>query len=301
MRSAQEVFCIMNNYAHSKTLCLFSSYFSTPSIPFFIRYYLSQLIPHCKKLVFITNNCRELDQESHDWLENNNIDLITVKNEGYDFGMWQKALRQLKNLEYYDSLCLSNDSCICFAPLTSFFNLHYQKKSLATGLVKSHEKNEHLQSYLLLLSEKAKDLTIQHILSMKIESTNYDDVVQFGELGLSSFLRESNIPLIGLYEPTESKYENPSFMYCPKLLEAGMPMIKRKILGYPPGFYLRKAIYNGFDYRREHLIKIIYIIHAKNYENLELLFKNIPPKSFRGEIQLYRRAIRYWIQKKPML
>ena len=93
-----------------KSICLFSSYFNQQVIPYYIKFYLE-----------------ELNSEELSYLHKNKFTLKLVSNEGYDFGMWYKALLEIKS-EEFDRIALVNDSCVLFKSLTATFDWINNKK-----------------------------------------------------------------------------------------------------------------------------------------------------------------------------
>ncbi|MES3040230.1 MAG: rhamnan synthesis F family protein [Pseudomonadota bacterium] len=260
---------------------------------------MDQLLPFSSHLLLITNNDRQLDDESQAWLAERSIELLYIRNEGYDFGMWQKALNHLTDLDQYEQLCLCNDSCICFASLANFFKWIDTTKPQAGGIVKSYEKTEHLQSYLMVLSGRAMSICINHIANMGINSTyDYNRIVSDGELGLSTALKNAGIFLHALYEPTLADNENPSYNYCAALIDQGMPMIKRKILGYPPGFLIKNSIKNNIGTRGNYYVRKIKLIHCRDTDIIEKLFSNPQKIKITQELRFIRRFTKYWIRIK---
>ena len=127
----------MNNLVNTNRIVLFSSYFLSDELPFYIRFYLEKLQPHVKNIIFITNEEKTLNEESLIWLKNNTSHILFVKNEGYDFGMWQKALNTY-NLDDYEEIVLCNDSCICFAGFEKYFDFHDKTNADVTGITLSN-------------------------------------------------------------------------------------------------------------------------------------------------------------------
>ena len=56
-----------------QTICLYSSYSESNKIVYYIKVYLTELLRHVDRIVFITNQ-KELDDESLKWLDSNKID-----------------------------------------------------------------------------------------------------------------------------------------------------------------------------------------------------------------------------------
>ena len=205
-------------------VCLFSSYFKNSSLPPYIKYYLLALRPHFDQIIFITNNDKYISEESHYWLNDNTDHAYFVKNEGLDFGMWQKALLATNSdtKDKWSEICLCNDSCICFAPLGNTLNRMRSKPESAVGLVKSHQILEHIQSYFMILRNDAIPVGFRHIQETNFADLSYDEVVKQGELALSEKLINEGISLGSLYEPTKDTDCNPSFSCFYELLDLGI-------------------------------------------------------------------------------
>lgn len=279
-------------------VCLYSSYFTQTRLPFFVRFYLEQLMPHFGRIVLLTNDDRALDQESVRWLAERHIELMPVKNEGYDFGMWQKALRRLGDLSACSRLCLANDSCICFAPLTDFFAWVGSSHAEAAGLVTSWEASKHLQSYLLVFSGRAIPVAREHILAMNMVDAAYDDIVGAGELGLSQALLAADIPLASRYAPDRTGSRNPSLLHCAALLDAGMPMIKRRMLNYLPRYLIKHAVTSGLGVSRQFYIARIQALHPGQQALMRQLFADLPPRNLGAEFKLWRQFLKHWLRLK---
>lgn len=270
---------------------LFSSFFESSNIPDYIKYYLSSLKVNCTHVVFIKNNNPLLSADSERWLHDRSIEIFYVENDGLDFGMWQKALIKL-GPKLSDTLCLCNDSCILFKPLDSTFLYIKNKNHDAFGLVKSYETSEHLQSYFLVFKGKAKDKAVSYILSQDFSQKTYDYIVSNGEIGLSKHLINESFNLYSIYSSSASSSANPSFIFCDDLINRGMPMIKRKALGYPPGYLLRNFINEGKGLPSRSFSKSI--MAATNYNSKIAHFITQEKKfSLREEIKLYRRILKF--------
>lgn len=275
-------------------LCLFSSYFAGESLPFFVRYYLRTLRLHFDRIVFLTNDNRPLDDESAAWLAAHVDEILPVRNEGFDFGMWQKAIRHLGGLGGCRRVALVNDSCICFAPLDDFFRWADATDAPAMGMVRSNEIAPHLQSYFMLFSGAALPVVEKHVLGVDVVTAAYDDVVLRGELGLSAALRAAGIPLLARYSPEPDFDLNASFEYCDRFIDDGMPLIKRKMLQYPQGHLVKFAMQNGIGVHPTYYIRKIRARFPARVDELDRLLAGqfVPSRS--RALQLARRVIRYW-------
>ena len=274
-------------------VCLFSSYFSSQNVPEYIKFYIEQLRPHFDRLVFITNEEKQLDENAITWLAEHTDHWMSVKNEGYDFGMWSKALATI-DASQIDELCLTNDSCICFKPLTDTIE-HARGGEAAIGLVKSYEITEHLQSYFLIFRDQAIPIVLQHLSETDFSVMNYRNVVEHGELELSRKLLKAHIKLHGLYATEENEKINPSFYEIYPMLKTGIPLVKRKLLNTPASsFAISHNIRKGHPSNPNNLIQ--YLKTQSNHETHGFLDEH--KQSQRKLLPYYRRFVRYYLKWK---
>jgi lipopolysaccharide biosynthesis protein len=209
------------------SICLFSSFFTGSKLPFYVWYYLSNLKPHFSKIVFITNQ-----KEDNQWqkeLENLGIDILEVQNEGYDFGMWGKAI-ELYQIGQYEMVALVNDSCILFRPLDEEMNRIASMKEEYIGLVISDRIESHIQSYFIVARGRAVSLMADYF-RLKGLITEYRQVIHTYEIGMSQYMLANGVKIAGLYNAEHRNYpKNPSFARIGELIEEGIPMIKKKIM-----------------------------------------------------------------------
>lgn len=211
-----------------KSICFFSSYFSANTIPYYIQYYLDELNRHFSKIIFLCNE-HELDKSSLDFLKTSQIELKTVTNEGFDFGMWYKAFQDYP-IDDYKTIALINDSCILFRKIDDVFQKIRNSKAEYIGMIQSDRYHPHIQSFFLVLKGKAINLAKEYFSINGIEK-EYRKVIHTYEIGLSGFMIENGVQIEGLYNKGFEKYEkNPSFARVYELIAEGMPLIKKKIV-----------------------------------------------------------------------
>jgi hypothetical protein len=277
------------------SVCLFSSYFQGTALPYFVRHYLAMLKPHFDRIVFLANDDREIDAESMAWLSGATDAVMLVRNEGYDFGMWQKAVREMGGLSAFSRVALVNDSCICFAPLDDLFRWLDAAGAPAAGMVLSNERFPHLQSYFLVLSDAAIPVVEHHLLSVGVVGAGYADVVRLGELGLSRALQDAGFRLEARYLPPPELLLNATLTCCYKFIDEGMPIIKRRSLRYPLGFVVRHAIKEGVGFHPLHYIRKIRALYPERAEEIDELFAGQFEASLAGSAKLHWRVARYWM------
>lgn len=212
------------------SLCLFSSYFMQCSLPYFIRVYLDDLRVHFPSLVFITNNEKVLDEESRNWLAERQIRLMLVANEGYDFGMWHKAFTEIDTSEISE-LLLVNDSCIRFAPLAPLIAWCRQSGCNYAGLSDSNQHQRHIQSYFLLIRNRAVSDAIKYFRRIGVVTAGFEEVIRQYEIGLSQEMLRCGHRIGAYFSVEQSSFDhNMCYLFPMPLVRAGMPMVKRKLL-----------------------------------------------------------------------
>jgi hypothetical protein len=217
------------------SICLYSSYVAGDDIPFYVRFYLEQLKPHFTRIIYITNE-RELNKEALDFLQTFSIECMPVANEGYDFGMWYKALSKLQKehtaplAEVYEHIGLINDSCILFKDLHTDFERLNAARAGYSGMVISDRYATHIQSFFLIIRGAAIGVMTDYFNRHGLVH-DYRQVIQTYEIGLTQEMIRNNISIFSLYNNSNRTHDkNPSFSLVKELLEEGMPLIKKKIV-----------------------------------------------------------------------
>jgi lipopolysaccharide biosynthesis protein len=211
-----------------KTLCYFSSYFESDEIPYYVRFYLDELCLQCEQVIFITNE-KKLSASSQLFLENKKIELLPVKNEGYDFGMWTKALAVYPP-DAYDRLILANDSCILFRSLGKALKTMEEQKWEYAGLLDSNEISYHIQSYFLVIRQNAFPV-IKAYLEQQDFAHSMQDAIHRFEVGLSAAMIQHQHTIGAVFSRKDAGViRNESYAGIAELIREGFPVIKRKIL-----------------------------------------------------------------------
>lgn len=208
-------------------ICLFSSYFNGNTLPYYVEYYVIELKRHFDKVLFITNSKSDGNwKESLRVLE---VEVMQVDNEGFDFGMWYKAMLKI-DLPSWKEIALVNDSCILFRPIDEDMSKIRNMSDEYVGMVLSDRYKRHLQSYFIVAKGKAVPLMSSYFLEHGIVP-DYREVIQTYEIGLSDFMRQNEVKVTSLYNRGFESYpKNPSFARIEALIEEGIPMIKKKII-----------------------------------------------------------------------
>jgi lipopolysaccharide biosynthesis protein len=254
-----------------RSVCLFSSYSSSQNIADYIQIYLEELQNYFEKIVFITNE-RTLSHDAIEWLKIKGIECLLVKNEGFDFGMWYKAM-QVYDCSVYDKVALVNDSCVLYKPLTGVFSWINANDYDYCGLVSSARYAYHIQSYFILMNRRAFVMVYEFMIKTGIVN-NYGQVIQSYEIGMNQYLLKNGLKLGAMYETiTLNCPNNPSFYLVPQLIKEGIPLIKKKILfkTYRRGEYWGLVLMNfNIDERL-----YIHLIEEANRKHLLVNFESV--------------------------
>lgn len=220
-------------------LCLFSSYYEGNIIPNYVKFWLESLIKFNDEVILITND-RKISDNDISFLNQIGVKLLKVENEGFDFGMWYKALETIS--DDYDQISLINDSTLLFNDLEKVYN--DANKYEYYGMSQSDEINFHIQSYFLIVRGKAiklmkdyfkengivKEATIYEIPKLKYDiygPNNWDirqKIIYLYEIEMSQHMLSNNIKM-------------GSFMGSPIVISDirtsinnGLPIIKKKFI-----------------------------------------------------------------------
>lgn len=276
-------------------VCLFSSYFKSNQIPYYVKFYLKELRRFFDQVVMLTNNDRDIEAADVGWLAAEGIDLMLVPNEGFDFGMWQKA-QPLLDLGRLERLALVNDSCVCLAPLDTLFQWMERQTALVLGVTKSNERSEHIQSYFICLEGDAVKVAIDYLRGADFGLLGYEDVVIFGEIGLSRRLQGSGLELAAVVELKEG---NPVLHQPWLVLDSGVPIIKRKVLVNPSGGTIRGCVEHGFSLSRKVIAGRVSsrfgVSRDVCWQLMESARGGYATRSLRTALRMFRYRSRWWL------
>lgn len=211
-----------------QSICFFSAYFNSPTLPYYIQFYLERLRPYFTEIILLTNDDKKLNIDSVKFLGDNDIKIKYFNNEGWDFGMWQKAIL-VTETDNYDRIALVNDSCVLFKNPESFFLWLENIDSDFCGMVDSNYPLFHLQSYFLVINKNAISEVRNFFVANSLEK-NVLDVINKFEIGLSQHLLKKGYSVNACYSTSTYNGEfSPAFFMPLKLIDKGFPLIKKKI------------------------------------------------------------------------
>ena len=236
---------IMNQ---KKSLCLFILFSEKPLIPYYVRIFAIELSRFFDDVVLLTNN-KTLTSIP---VLPNNVTIKFQENRGYDFGRFYNYYKTITLGNYYRIACV-NDSNVLINNLDNILKWENIVPFDFWGLVDSYEKpwfstsleNYHLQSHFLIFHEKSIDLLDDYFKSVNVDEILYESnqkilrrkVIDKWEIGLSQFMISRGLKIghhIDSEEITKQfkirSDSNISHTLYKELLEAGYPLIKKKLI-----------------------------------------------------------------------
>lgn len=210
------------------SLCLFAAYIEGPDLPYYVRVYLSELRRHATDLVFLSSQ-HELSESARNFLKEQRIELQLEKNEGFDFGLWYKALMK-REVGAYDRLLLVNDSCVLFSSLDKFMTWCEHDEAAINGMTQSDAIAPHLQSYFLVIKKQAIAITLEYFQRHKLLK-KIQEVISTYEVGLSKHWQSNGHKIRAFVSNQIQGSEfSPYFLEVKWHLQQGLPLLKKKIL-----------------------------------------------------------------------
>jgi lipopolysaccharide biosynthesis protein len=234
----------MKKITHIKSICLFQSFW-VGELPQYIKYYLLRLADHENNIIFITNK-KIINHDDENYIKKFCNEIVMVKDEGFDFGMWYKFLIHL-DVENYGRLTLINDSVILFKRLDDIYNSKNLSIFDFVGLTDSYSINYHIQAYFLIFNKKSIKHVKNYFLQTGIKKTYYDVVLDY-EVGLTQYLISNELKPFAIYAGKKGNSMNPIYYHLSDLIINGFPFIKKKLITQKFGFRDYKVFFkNNFN------------------------------------------------------
>ena len=235
-----------------KRLILFAHFDPDQQVRPFVEHHLKALKELGGTLWFISNS--PLPPALEGRLSSLADRVIQRENIGYDFCMWQEALR-MADLSEWDELVLTNSSIAGpFRPLGGLFDRMAGSPCDFWGLTESLWPFPHLQSYFLVFRRAVLDAAaFTRFWDSVLPYRDKRGTIAAYEIGLTIFLRDQGfvgIPAFPLQDLPQSflgdlalgrpprfgtrKGRIPAIYYPDLLIRAGMPYVKLEVFRRNP-------------------------------------------------------------------
>ena len=194
---------------------------------------IDQLIANDYEVVFVSA-CEDAGELVFDSDQQARITILRKPNYGYDFGSWSVALAKFPEIfEASEVLILNDSNSGPYGSMNDLLGLMASSPFDITGITDSLQIRYHIQSYMMHF--KNGSLSSDALRSFWLEVRSQDekmDVIQAYELGLTS-KAQSNGFYVGAIFPwnlVTDYWENPSIHGANRLLELGVPFVKREVI-----------------------------------------------------------------------
>lgn len=229
-----------------RRVAVFAHYDAQGEIKPYIVEYLRQLAPFCERIVFVSTSVSspaELEK-----VRPFCDATLHHENVGYDFCMWQAALRDLE-LRDFDELVLANSSVFGpVLPLGPIFERISAEPGDFWGMTENFTIGWHLQSYFLVFKRRVLGSpALGRFFASVLPYRDKNQVIRSYEIGLSTFLTEQGfqgralVP-IGSWLPTPALRQrlqqarlDATLVHPLELLQQGMPFVKALLFRENPG------------------------------------------------------------------
>lgn len=246
-----------------KRLAIYAHYDSRDEVKPFTRHFLRCLADHCERVDFVSTarlSSAELDKVAPHCERR-----FTRDNVGYDFGMWQHALRDV-DLTAWDELIITNSSV--FGPIFPFSEMfdHMDRQQLDFwGATDNCDIDWHLQSYFVAFRRKVLcSPSFTQFWRSVLPYENKHQVIRSYEVGMSQFLLQQGfvgdayVPVRTLFPPwpfnlRHKRRRHDATIWNPvRLLRRRMPFVKVALLRDNPGEQKLEPVYDfmqraGYD------------------------------------------------------
>ena len=162
------------------------------------------------------------------------VEIISDRNEGLDFGLWFRELTGSRKQEYSEctNILLCNDSC--FIKYGLKYTCDRMQKSEFWGMTSSAEIDLHVQSYFLFFTTpRAVQCLLEFVNTCKsTEGVSRKELIIRREIAISQFMATRNFPIDVAFPyyliSRTSEPENISYYHWIILCQLGCPLIKNK-------------------------------------------------------------------------
>jgi lipopolysaccharide biosynthesis protein len=232
-----------------KSLAVFIHFSDSTEIPLYVKVYLREISLFFDEVIFVTNNAAVNSSRLGLSTE---VEVLTVKNEGYDLGMFYKVIQQLEPGNYLRIACI-NDSNVLFKELSATFSWSEKHTFDFWGMIDSLEKpwfsthsdNYHIQSHFMVFEKKAipflisylENLDVKQLFSLTDKKELRRKVINEWEIGLTQYFLSKGVAVGSRFQAKElaekwklNPKKNFAIRYFPQLAKEDYPLLKKKLI-----------------------------------------------------------------------
>jgi len=189
-----------------KSLCIFASYDHQNIVDEYVYFYLQKIRKQLDANIIFISTAQHINKNDAKRLNQTCLAVITRPNEGYDFASYQQGILQYKEqLNNYDNVYLVNDSC--YGPFADLSKITV--KADMWGITHNTNPSYHIQAYFMCFTPPTYSSLIEFF-SNYTAPDNYQDVINQGEIALSTYIQNQGFKLDSLLNSAEiiEQYNN---------------------------------------------------------------------------------------------
>ena len=233
-----------------------------------VLYQLEKIRPLYSRVIFISNS--QLPEEVKSNLSERYLvdDIIERQNIGFDFAAWRDGMKQVgfDKLSSYDSVTLMNDTC--FGPLWDLEPIYRKFEDNQqvdfwgmTNYRKTHEFNEHIQSYYLTFKKSVIISKVFIDFWKNVQDfTNVQDVIDNYETKVTTNFLDAGFHYQTVFDTLKEDtagmlYPDFSYYNPTAILKHRLPFIKVKTIAYNQG--IMPYIFNEIERNSQYPLDLI--------------------------------------------
>lgn len=165
------------------------------------------------------------------------VRVLRKPNVGYDFGSWAVALHELPWAARADHVVLANDSLVGpFAPIDHLLDAFEASRADVWGVTETLQFTRHVQSYFVGYRGGAlAEAPLARFWRSVRHHDDKNDVIRHGELALGRLLQREGFAVDAacVARSVVPAGDNPTIAGWRRLLDRGIPFVKREIVRSP--------------------------------------------------------------------
>ncbi|WP_439885221.1 rhamnan synthesis F family protein [Pseudomonas syringae] len=213
-----------------------------------VHYYANQLVSGGSSVFLIVASdfgCVAVPEELHNICSN----IVVRQNIGYDFAAWAHVMKAFSWISDCTEIILTNDSIVGPVGISGleFMDIVRSEPADIIGLIENHEHADHLQSFFLVLGERA--IRAKGFKDFWLGVVNHADkskVIRDYEITFTQCMRALDLKMACVY--SKAGLNNATIFKWEQLLEEGFPFLKFEVI--------RNASADALELIRSRLLKM---------------------------------------------
>ena len=226
-----------------KRLCIYVTYDSENIVDDYIAYMLKELHTVSDRIVVVCNY--KYIAKGMENVQPYADTILYRENKGYDGGAYKEALEQIKDIESYDEVILSNDTFFGpFISLDEIFQRMEKESCDFWGFNRRHVPlYDFTASFFVVFRKPAMLAAVRYICGQEFESMDRDSILKVFEQGISNELKKEGF-CMGTYCDIVAvdMYRDPDYL----IQIMSSPVMKKRC--FERGYYVEENCRRAMKY-----------------------------------------------------